>query len=147
MRDRRILRRRGRTPMGQTAYHHLGQTANHHLGYLVEEDLGDDPSSASSTITTVAPATASTAAAPTPTTTSGPQILVFSDPSSDSYGSPTDGFWPWARMALVGLAAFHGYRRNQSVGWAIAWAALAELSPAITIGVAFAEGFGAPKGR
>lgn len=49
------------------------------------------------------------------------------------------------KLAAVGAGAFHGYRRNKSIGWAIAWALLAGLSPIITTGVAVAQGFGQPK--
>lgn len=48
-------------------------------------------------------------------------------------------------MAIVGAAAYHGYRRNRSVGWAIAWAGFALLSPLITGAVAIAQGFGQEK--
>ena len=47
-------------------------------------------------------------------------------------------------MSSVGAAtaAYHGYKRNQSVGWAIGWALLGGLAPLITNGVALAQGFG-----
>ena len=50
-------------------------------------------------------------------------------------------------VAAMGLAAYHGYRRSHSVGWAVGWALLAGLSPWITLGVAVAQGFGKRKGR
>jgi hypothetical protein len=49
-------------------------------------------------------------------------------------------------MAAVGAAAYHGYKRNESVGWAVGWAALAGLFPVITVAIAVAEGFGKRKG-
>jgi hypothetical protein len=52
-----------------------------------------------------------------------------------------------ARTAAVGAAAFHGYRRNKSVLWAVIWAVLAGVSPLVTTGVAVAQGFGKPKGK
>jgi hypothetical protein len=52
---------------------------------------------------------------------------------------------PVAPVAAVSLAAYHGYRRNRSVGWAIGWGVLASLSWPITLGVAVAEGFGKPR--
>jgi hypothetical protein len=51
------------------------------------------------------------------------------------------------RTAAVGAAAFHGYRRNKSVLWAVIWAVLAGISPLVTTGVAVAQGFGKPKGK
>lgn len=51
------------------------------------------------------------------------------------------------QYAAIGAAAYHGYKRNKSVGWAIGWAIFAGLAPVITVAVALAEGFGKPKGR
>lgn len=62
-------------------------------------------------------------------------------------GDVTDSAFKFAGLAAVGACAYHGYRRNKSVGWAVAWAVLAGLSPLITTGVAFAQGFGKAKGR
>lgn len=50
----------------------------------------------------------------------------------------------WAGIAA---GAFHGYRRNQSVGWAIGWALAGGFFPLITTGIALAQGFGKKKGR
>lgn len=49
-----------------------------------------------------------------------------------------------ATLAIAGtaLGAYHGYRRNDSIGWAIGWAVLGGLFPIIAIPVAFAQGFG-----
>ncbi len=73
---------------------------------------------------------------------SGPMSLL--EPSSPDSFAVMD-FWSFARLALVGAAAFHGYRRNNSVAWAIGWAVLAGGSPAIVTGIAIAQGFGKPK--
>ena len=48
-------------------------------------------------------------------------------------------------LAGTGLGAYHGYRRTDSVGWAIVWGLLGGLFPIITIPVAFAQGFGQRK--
>lgn len=53
--------------------------------------------------------------------------------------------WAIASTASAGLSAYHGYRRNQSVGWAIGWALLGGAFPVITPAVAFAQGFGQRK--
>lgn len=47
-------------------------------------------------------------------------------------------------VALAGtaLGAYHGYKRTESVGWAIGWALLGGLFPFITVPVALAQGFG-----
>lgn len=49
-------------------------------------------------------------------------------------------------LAGTSLGAYHGYKRNQSVGWAIGWAFLGGLAPIIVIPLAFAQGLGQPKG-
>lgn len=50
-------------------------------------------------------------------------------------------------MSTVGVAAgaYHGYKRDNSIGWAIGWAVLGGLVPFITIPVAIAQGFGKRK--
>ncbi len=50
-----------------------------------------------------------------------------------------------ASIAGAGLGAYHGYKRNNSVGWAIGWAVLGGLFPIITIPVSMAQGFGERK--
>ena len=60
-----------------------------------------------------------------------------------SYGTA-----PWEMLASgvavagTALGAYHGYRRTESLGWAIGWALLGGLFPFITIPVALAQGFG-----
>lgn len=44
--------------------------------------------------------------------------------------------------ASIGLSAYHGYRRNDSVGWAIWWALMGGLFPIVTPAIALAQGFG-----
>lgn len=51
---------------------------------------------------------------------------------------------------LLGTASFvasvyHGYKRNESVGWAIWWGAMGALFPIVTPTIAIAQGFGKPK--
>lgn len=48
-------------------------------------------------------------------------------------------------VAGTGMGAYHGYKRNDSVGWAIGWAALGGLFWPITIPVMLAQGLGKPK--
>lgn len=51
-------------------------------------------------------------------------------------------------LATIGaaLGAYHGYKRDNSVGWALWWAAWGALVPIVTVPVAIAQGFGKPKG-
>lgn len=47
--------------------------------------------------------------------------------------------------AIVGAGIYHGYKRNDSVGWALGWGLMAGMFPIITIPIAIAQGFGKPK--
>lgn len=54
--------------------------------------------------------------------------------------------WMWILdTASAALSGYHGYRRNNSLGWGIAWFALGGLFPIITPTIAFAQGFGKRK--
>lgn len=44
--------------------------------------------------------------------------------------------------ASVGVSAYHGYKRNNSTGWAIWWGFMGALFPVITPAIAIAQGFG-----
>ena len=54
----------------------------------------------------------------------------------------------WSLLSTAGVAAsaYHGYKRNNSVGWGIAWAFLGGLVPIVTVPIAIAQGFGKRKG-
>ena len=49
-------------------------------------------------------------------------------------------------LSLAGSVsgAYHGYKRNNSVGWAIGWAILGGMFPVITIPLSLAEGYAKP---
>lgn len=40
------------------------------------------------------------------------------------------------------MGAYHGYRRNQSLGWGLWWALMGGMFPVITPAIALAQGFG-----
>lgn len=44
--------------------------------------------------------------------------------------------------ASMAASAYHGYKRNDSIGWGLAWGALGTLIPILTPAVAVAQGFG-----
>lgn len=46
--------------------------------------------------------------------------------------------------AGMAMAAYHGYKRNDSVGWALAWGFLGAAFPIITNVIALAEGYAQP---
>jgi len=50
----------------------------------------------------------------------------------------------WQLLSVIGMAtgAYHGYKRNDSVGWAIGWGLLGGMFPIITIPVSLAQGYG-----
>lgn len=62
------------------------------------------------------------------------------------YGTAT---FVWSALSTASMAAsaYHGYKRNNSIGWAIGWGALGALFPIITPAIALAQGFGKPKSR
>ena len=53
--------------------------------------------------------------------------------------------WGLAATASGAACAYHGYKRNQSIGWAIAWFLLGEIFFPLTPAIALAQGFGKPK--
>lgn len=54
----------------------------------------------------------------------------------------------WGVLALASSAAgaYHGYRRNQSIGWALWWSIAGGIFPVFTPALALAQGFGKRKG-
>lgn len=55
----------------------------------------------------------------------------------------------WGTLATASLVAstYHGYRRNNSLGWALWWGLMGSLFPVVTPTVAVAQGFAKRKGR
>lgn len=51
-------------------------------------------------------------------------------------------FWQLLAWTGVGVSAYHGYKRNDSVAWAIAWGLSGGYFPFITVPVALAQGYG-----
>ncbi len=53
----------------------------------------------------------------------------------------------WAVAAVVSTAAcvFHGYRRNDSIGWALGWGLFGSVAPVVAPAIAVAQGFGKPR--
>jgi hypothetical protein len=56
--------------------------------------------------------------------------------------------WIWGALSTVSMAAgaYHGYKRNSSVGWALWWGAMGAMFPVITPTIAVAQGFGKKSG-
>ena len=55
----------------------------------------------------------------------------------------------WGVLSTASFAAsvYHGYKRNDSIGWAIWWGLMGGLFPVITPTIALAQGFAKPKVR
>jgi len=47
--------------------------------------------------------------------------------------------------ASTALCAYHGYKRNSSFGWGLAWGMLGDMFPIIAPAIAVAQGFGKPE--
>lgn len=77
---------------------------------------------------------------------------VVSDPSLPRYRSPyvnADGSLNGVGVAVslvstasMAASAYHGYRRNDSVGWALWWGLMGGMFPVIVPVIAVAQGFG-----
>lgn len=48
-------------------------------------------------------------------------------------------------LAATAAGAYHGYQRNDSVGWAIVWGLSAGLFPYFALPIAAAQGYGEPR--
>ena len=48
-------------------------------------------------------------------------------------------------IAGAGLGAYHGYKRNDSVGWGVGWGVLGAMFPIFVVPIAMAQGFGKRK--
>lgn len=55
---------------------------------------------------------------------------------------PTSKIFGMLTLASATASAFHGYRRNQSIGWAVVWFAMGLAFPIFTPTIAIAQGFG-----
>jgi hypothetical protein len=58
---------------------------------------------------------------------------------------PVRTFWMIASTASMAVSTYHGYKRNQSIGWALVWGALGAAFPILTPTVAIAQGLGKEK--
>lgn len=50
--------------------------------------------------------------------------------------------WGLVSTASMLLCVWHGYKRNDSVGWALVWGFFGALFPIVTPVIALAQGFG-----
>lgn len=74
------------------------------------------------------------------------QRAVAPPPATSTYMPAAVPTWLRAlSMASAAASAYHGYKRNESVGWAFGWALFGSALPIIALPVALAQGFGRPK--
>lgn len=82
-----------------------------------------------------------------PTTISKKSALGHTAYHHTGLGDGLDVLWsPTARTIGSLAGAFHGYRRNKSIAWALVWSILGYASPPLTGAIALGQGFGKPKG-
>ena len=59
------------------------------------------------------------------------------------------GTWPTIAgvlaVASAGVSAYHGYKRNDSIGWALWWFLMGSIFPVVTPVIAVAQGYGKRK--
>ncbi len=55
--------------------------------------------------------------------------------------------WGILGTASMAASAYHGYKRNNSIGWALVWGFFGAIAPVITPAIAIAQNFGKPKRR
>lgn len=57
-----------------------------------------------------------------------------------------DGMPEPIKIAASAACAYHGYRRNQSIFWAVIWSMMGYGAPIVAVPVAIAQGFGKERG-
>jgi len=116
-----------------------------YAAYRPTGGMGEDPS----TTTALAPVDANTGTPVAPT-------VALPAPATTPAAAPepvatASGLGPmgWAYVvgdiAITSAMAYHGYKRNNSLGWALVWALLGGAVPIIGVPVALAQGFAKPK--
>lgn len=78
-------------------------------------------------------------------------LTPFQDPTTTSAPlMPSKPMWLsmlWGVLSTVSaaLSGYHGYKRNNSLGWGLGWFVLGGIFPVVTPTIAFAQGFGKRK--
>jgi hypothetical protein len=63
-------------------------------------------------------------------------------PQTTTADSSLPAWWEMLSIAGGAVGAYHGWKRDESIGWAIGWGVLGVLFPVIVIPVALAQGIG-----
>lgn len=69
-------------------------------------------------------------------------IGLFNGGLAGGLGDTTSTLWALTSTASMAASAYHGYKRNKSIGWAVVWGLLGGIFPVITPVIAVAQGFG-----
>ena len=59
--------------------------------------------------------------------------------------SPAHAVLAFIYLASTAAGAYHGYKRNDSVGWAVVWGLSSGLFPYFALPIAAAQGYGEPR--
>lgn len=95
----------------------------------------------------IRPQTTETTSTRLPESISGKLTAVLNGIQSASNLQETEKFevsplWKMAATISSPICAYHGYKRNNSVGWAIWWGLMGGFAPVIAPAIAYAQGFG-----
>lgn len=94
---------------------------------------------------------------PFPSSFQGHYTFPSSFQGSTLLGSPTldagnvnwSALWPKVAgtltLASAAASAYHGYKRNDSIGWSLWWFTMGVLFPVVTPVIGVAQGFAKPK--
>jgi hypothetical protein len=72
-------------------------------------------------------------------------IALLAKAQADQDGGGVRLAWYALGALSVGASLFHGYRRNDSIGWGLWWGFMGGIFPVVTPAIALAQGFGKPK--
>lgn len=93
-------------------------------------------------------------AQPGTTTVAAPSTLAVphqsasnATPEHEQPSAAKIAIWGTLSTASMIVSTYHGYRRNNSLPWALWWGLMGAVFPIITPTIAVAEGFAKPKGH
>lgn len=108
---------------------------------IIVDGLGaDEPSQES--VTSAAAATISAARSDTGALTEAGTQYLPKAPGTPEPWTSYQKTWAVLGAISMGVSAYHGYKRNKSVGWALVWGLMGGVLPVITPAVAIAQGYG-----
>jgi len=104
------------------------------------------------TVSTSQGTTSNGLAQPQPSTPAAPSMASKLASTLSGEGQSTavragKGFFWALSTASMGASAYHGYKRNDSIPWAIWWGFCGAVFPVFTPAIALAQGFGQKKRR